>query len=105
MRCCDTGKLCEQLELSNISSNINFHVEQLIIENESTYQGKYLTSIASKHPNNIFDTHASNEYAKFLCVSLASNNEIVFNTKPNLIHGKVPMILEVKSRLNKANRT
>ncbi len=97
----DISDLFQEMQLgdvSDISSSIDFHLDQLMIKTESTCQKLYLTPLADPN-SNIFDTHVSNAIAQFLCVSPPSNGVFQFNTKPDLIHGKAPVLLEIKSRV------
>ncbi len=91
-------------DVSDISSSIDFHLDQLMIKTESTCQKLYLTPLADAN-SYIFDTHSSNAKAQFLCVSQPSNGVFQFNTKPDLIHGKAPVLLEIKSRVGEAKQS
>ena len=100
LTCRDIKDLFQEIDLHDgfSSSNIDFKLDELMEKSEPACQNSNLTTIARNNID-IFDTHFSNSSAQYLCVSPASNDTIGFNTKPDLIHGRIPMMLEIKSRI------
>jgi len=95
----DTVELCNLLMIqTDCNVEVNFNVNRLRYETESSCQEKYLTPY-SKIQKHILDTHLSNAIAQNLCVSPANNGVISFNAKPDLVNGLLPMVLEIKSRV------
>ncbi len=97
LTCRDFTILREEMGLGdNSSPGVDFKLDELMVKSAPTCQSTFLTPLAN---SDILDTYSSNADAQFLCCSPASHGVINFNIKPNLIHGKVPILLEVKSRV------
>lgn len=95
----DTMELCSLLGIqADSSEEVNFCVDRLIVETEPSCQEKYLTPHSKRHQH-ILDTHSSNTVGQNLCVSPANKGVIAFNAKPDLLNGKVPVEVEIKSRI------
>ena len=83
--------------------HVEFPLEKLINLSETDFQTQFLMPLQHIAGLNVVDTHASNTRAKNLCVSPPTKDIISWDAKPDLIHSGIPMLLEIKSRINKSS--